>query len=98
MHTRPFDSEDPLIGRVLPARAVSIVIYQLFSMEDVRARILGSDGTHCLVCAGSSSCDHDLTPYSGGDDADEWNFADSSVYSHVDVRVSLRHDLDAIPK
>lgn len=69
-----------------------------FSMDEARARILGSDGTLCFISGAVDSDLHDdeIVPYPDDNQGDDWDFADVPVDSHVNVCANHSRYVDAI--
>lgn len=97
-HKRPLDYDLPLGRKALEARAACSALDWLLSMDKAHARIFGFDGAQCLAsdAMGGDWCDDKITPYPDDDHGHDWDFADVSVDSHVDICASSRRAFDAI--
>lgn len=80
------------------ALAVRFAPDQLFSMDEMRARILGSEGATGVITAatGGESCDNELVAYFDEQNGDDLYFAVVPVDSHVNIPASLCRNFDAI--
>lgn len=95
---RSVHGDASLTGRALLARAVRLVLERLFPSEKDRARIIGSDGTHTpgFGTFGRNSCGVVPARYLENDNADDWDFANVPIYSHVNVRASICQNINVL--
>lgn len=92
------DSPVCLICRALPASTVHFAVDQRFSMHETHVKTFWSDGVLGLASGAMSAdlCDDECTSYPDDGDDDDWDFADVSDDSHVDVPFSICQDFGAI--
>lgn len=77
-----------------------LAVEPLLSIDEAHTKIFGFGGTlgSASGAVGVASCEDQLAPYPHEKDRDDWDLADVSANSYVDVHATLPQSLEAFYK